>query len=682
MNGGGAARHAEAGFPFWVNDIDSFASVPQRHAPLSCSLLRLRDLFRCDVADPGECWQHILLSSYVTDLPWLLATVPELSAVTGKLVLLSGEKGTATLRRTTGDSSCPYTAASPLMDRVNPFMAALREQARATSALHTTLSRERLAVLEPPLPVAFGTHHTKMALCVNGRGLRVSIFTANLVEQDWCRKSQGIYVQDFPWKTATVRSNDDSADATMVETATSSTSNSNNGSNTFTKGAEFVAHLRHYLMQCGVSLAAACASPTDAASAAGPLGIFETDFLSHIDFSAAAVWLVSSVPGTYAHGEVCPGYRVGLCRLAEVLRRSALTMATSPASVDLSWQYSSQGSLNPAFLNSLQAAMCGESAAVIESGDAPRGVRDVQVVYPTEEEVRNSWEGWRGGMSLPLRVQCCHEFVNARLHRWGSSEEGHTAKRAFPRPPKVAAAHASREDAVDVDGVDIDGGEETTASLAGSCAADRQFALPHIKSYAAVAPDRSCVRWFLLTSANLSQAAWGSLSRKVNQRGSRQQLVRSYELGVLYDSHSAIYPSASSWFSVVAESKIELPNARNSRAMLYETPLGVDTQDVCLYIPYNLLCPTPYASTAALRAHRHAPDEGEQAVEEAALDFSDVPWVLDMPHRGKDAYGLEVEEAFESIVSPNLSKWQPRTRAMDTAPLRSIGAPRKRMREA
>ncbi|CBZ30114.1 tyrosyl-DNA phosphodiesterase-like protein [Leishmania mexicana MHOM/GT/2001/U1103] len=682
MNGGGATRHAEACFPFWVNDVGSFTSVPQGRAPSSCSLLRLRDLFRCDLADPGECWQHILLSSYVTDLRWLLATVPELSAVTGKLVVLSGEKGTATLRRTTGDPSSPYTATSPLMDRVNPFMAALREQARATSALHTTLSRERLAVLEPPLPVAFGTHHTKMALCVNSRGLRISIFTANLVEQDWCWKSQGIYLQDFPWKAATECSNDVAAGATVVKTAASSTSKGGNGSNTLTKGAEFVAHLRNYLMQCGVSLTTACASPTDAVSAAGPLGIFETDFLSHIDFSAAAVWLISSVPGTCAYGEVAPGYRVGLCRLAEVLRRSALTMATAPASVDLSWQYSSQGSLNLAFLNSLQAAMCGESVSVIESGDTPRGVRDVQVVYPTEEEVRNSWEGWRGGGSLPLRVQCCHEFVNARLHRWGSSEEGHTAKRAFPRPAKVAAAHASREDAVDVDGVDSDGGEGTTASLTCSCAAYRQFALPHIKSYAAVAPDRSCVRWFLLTSANLSQAAWGSLSRKMNQRGSRQQLVRSYELGVIYDSHSAIHPSASSWFSVVSKTKIELPSARNSRAMLYETPLGVETQNVCLYTPYNLLCPTPYASTAALRARRDAPVEGEQAVAGSTLDCSDVPWVLDMPHRGRDAYGLDFEEAFESSVSPNLSKWQPRTRAMETAPLHNIGAPRKRTREA
>ncbi|KAG5493739.1 hypothetical protein JIQ42_02114 [Leishmania sp. Namibia] len=681
MRGGGAARHSEVGFPFWVNDVVPFASALQRDATRSCSLLRLRDLFRCDVTDPSECWQYVLLSSYMTDFRWLLATVPELSAVTGRLVLLSGEKGTATLRHTSGESSLLYTTASPLLDRANPMVSALREHAQAASSLHTTLSRERLVVLEPPLPLSFGTHHTKMALCVNGRGLRVSIFTANLLEEDWCWKSQGIYVQDFPWKTVTECCEGGSAGAAEVA-AIASNRGSSNSSDTATRGTEFAEHLRHYLTRCGLSLSAAFASPTAAASAAGPLGIFETDFFSLIDFSAAAVWLVSSVPGTYPHGEVSPGYRVGLCRLAEVLRRSAHTTATVPASVDLSWQYSSQGSLNPAFLNSLQAAMCGESVAAIESGDVPRGVRDVQVVYPTEEEVRNSWEGWRGGASLPLRVQCCHEFVNQRLHRWGSSADGHTGEPELRRRAQVVPSHASREDAVDVDASDSDGGEETMASAMGSCAAYRQFVLPHIKSYAAVAPDRSCIRWFLLTSANLSQAAWGSLSGKVKRRGSRQQLVRSYELGVLYDSSSAIDLAVSSRFSVVAKSKIELPTARNSRAVLYEAPLGGDARAVCLYIPYNLLCPTPYASTAALRAHRCATREGVETIAAAMLDCRDVPWVLDMPHRGRDAYGREVEEAFESTFPPPLSKWQPRMRTIETAPLLNAGAARKRTREA
>ncbi|KAG5495273.1 hypothetical protein JKF63_02329 [Porcisia hertigi] len=682
MSGCGIGRPAETGFPFWVNDVDAFAFVPGRDATSPCSLLRLRDLFRCNLADPTECWQYVLLSSYKTDFRWLLATVPELSAVTGKLVMLSGEKGTATLRRTAGKASSPFTTTSPLLDHRNPFLTALREHTQSASVLDAPLPRDRLAVLEPPLPLAFGTHHTKMAMCVNGKGLRVSIFTANLLEQDWCWKSQGIYVQDFPWKRVAGIVKNHSAGSTTGSGTASSCSNGTHDSSTSTKGTAFVEHLRHYLVQCGVGLSAAFVS-LEAATAAGPLGIFETDFFSHIDFSAAAVWLVSSVPGTYLHGEVCPGYRVGLCRLAEVLRLSEPTRTTAPARVDLSWQYSSQGSLNQAFLNSLQAVMCGESVSLIESGEAPSGVRDVKVVYPTEEEVRNSWEGWRGGGSLPLRAKCCHEFVNERLHRWGGNADFCSPRPELQQSSKLLAAHTSREDALDVDGVDSDGGEEVTASRVSSCAPYWQFSMPHIKSYAAVTLDRSSIHWFLLTSMNLSQAAWGAVGGRVKNRDSRQQVVRSYELGVLYDSHSVIDPSASPLFSVVANSVIELPTARNSRDVLYETPLGIDARRVCVYLPYNLLRPVPFASTVALQAHRRACNNYRETITTAtALDCRDVPWVVDMPHQGCDAYGCQIGEAFERTDPLPLSKWVPRLRDTATAPLLSAHARRKRRREA
>lgn len=51
--------------------------------------------------------------------------------------------------------------------------------------------------------------------------------------------------------------------------------------------------------------------------------------------------------------------------------------------------------------------------------------------------------------------------------------------------------------------------------------------MPHIKSYAAV-DGQGRPLWLLLTSANLSKAAWGS----ANADG-RSQLVASFELGVL-----------------------------------------------------------------------------------------------------------------------------------------------------
>ena len=59
----------------------------------------------------------------------------------------------------------------------------------------------------------------------------------------------------------------------------------------------------------------------------------------------------------------------------------------------------------------------------------------------------------------------------------------------------------------------------------------RARAAPHIKTYGRVTPHRT-FDWFLLTSANLSKAAWGTQEGKSPNTGLR---IRSYEAGVLLD---------------------------------------------------------------------------------------------------------------------------------------------------
>lgn len=54
--------------------------------------------------------------------------------------------------------------------------------------------------------------------------------------------------------------------------------------------------------------------------------------------------------------------------------------------------------------------------------------------------------------------------------------------------------------------------------------------MPHIKSYAAIKPDGTTL-WLLITSANLSKAAWG----RKNHDGA-SSVILSYELGVLMHS--------------------------------------------------------------------------------------------------------------------------------------------------
>lgn len=52
--------------------------------------------------------------------------------------------------------------------------------------------------------------------------------------------------------------------------------------------------------------------------------------------------------------------------------------------------------------------------------------------------------------------------------------------------------------------------------------------MPHIKTYTRVSSDLQHTQYFLLSSANLSKAAWGCL-----QKDGSQLFIRSYELGIL-----------------------------------------------------------------------------------------------------------------------------------------------------
>lgn len=71
--------------------------------------------------------------------------------------------------------------------------------------LHCLLPLQRSKIAnwilhKPSLPIAYGTHHSKAMLLVYPTGVRVIIHTANLISIDWNNKSQGLWMQDFPWK--------------------------------------------------------------------------------------------------------------------------------------------------------------------------------------------------------------------------------------------------------------------------------------------------------------------------------------------------------------------------------------------------------------------------------------------------------------------------------------------------
>lgn len=97
----------------------------------------------------------------------------------------------------------------------------------------------------------------------------------------------------------------------------------------------------------------------------------------------------------------------------------------------------------------------------------------------------------------------------------------------------------------------------------------RSGAIPHIKTYCRVDEDMTRAHWFLLTSANLSKAAWGVL-----QKNASQLHIRSWELGVLLVSGSRSIRLENSIFShLLDEEKASTSKAEASLTLPYDLPL-------------------------------------------------------------------------------------------------------------
>lgn len=195
------------------------------------------------------------------------------------------------------------------------------------------------------------------------------------------------------------------------------------------------------------------------------------------DLSEARVYLVGSTPGRYLGSDM---ERWGHLRL-----RKLLYDHTDPVPREESWpvigQFSSIGSMGldktKWLTGEFQRTMTTLGKSSLRS-DPP-----MHLVYPSVEDVRTSLEGYPAGGSLPYSIQTAQKqlWLHSFFHRWKATATG------------------------------------------------RSHAMPHIKTYMRASPDFTQLAWFLVTSANLSKAAWGAMEKK-----NTQVMVRSYELGVLY----------------------------------------------------------------------------------------------------------------------------------------------------
>ncbi|CAN6811184.1 unnamed protein product [Brassica oleracea] len=428
-----------------------------------------------------------ILSNYMVDLDWLLSACPKLVNIP-QVMVIHGE----------GDARQEY------IQRKKP----------ANWILH-----------KPRLPISFGTHHSKAIFLVYPRGVRVVVHTANLIHVDWNNKSQGLWMQDFPFKD-----DDDDKDST--------------------KSCGFEDDLVDYL--------AVLKWPEFTASLPG-LGNVKINaaFFRKFDYSNATVRLVASVPGYHTGSNM---RKWGHMKLRTILQECVFDreFRRSP----LVYQFSSLGSLDEKWLAEFGASL---SSGITEDR-TPLGHGDPLIIWPTVEDVRCSLEGYAAGNAIPSPLKNVEKpFLKKYWAKW-------------------KADHSARS-----------------------------RAMPHIKTFTRYSDQK--LAWFLLTSSNLSKAAWGAL-----QKNNSQLMIRSYELGVLFlpspvktqGCSFSCTDNNSSTKKVKQETKGEVEKRSKLVTMTWQGNRD-SPEIISLPVPYQLP-PKPYSS-------------------------EDVPWSWDRGYSKKDVYG-------------------------------------------
>jgi tyrosyl-DNA phosphodiesterase-1 len=300
------------------------------------------------------------------------------------------------------------------------------------------------------------------------------------------------------------------------------------------------------------------------------------------DYSSAYVVLIPSVPGQHGsdvYGDF--GYLKLRRAIAENVcpRRPDGGMGTA-AAVPIVCQFSSIGSLNKLWLDRFLSAIDSSSTLRYDpikdhdrakkgEGDAAKTMPPpplssrMKIVWPTVEEIRTSVEGYDAGHAIPGRVaNLDKDFLRPLYHRWSSNNNNGGGG---GEDPFKTARHA-----------------------------------PHIKSYVqpSSASGDNDIEWFVLSSHNLSIAAWGQLQKPPAQsrKDDKVLFMCNWELGVFMSPATL----AKANHPAVADKTVRLvayPGPSSSVINVDDSDDDENNEDsttvIILPIPYDVN-PTPY----------------------------------------------------------------------------------------
>ena len=247
------------------------------------------------------------------------------------------------------------------------------------------------------------------------------------------------------------------------------------------------------------------------------------------DFSAINAFFVGSVPGSHVVQRMDPFQNWGHAFVAKILCKHNEHPNESDyqdENAEVILQSSSIGSLGPMLENSflMELATSLNASSLRSTKNIPKNVR---MVYPTKENVFNAYGGpLYGGGCLPYsrKTNIKQPWLKKNMCQWDSEEIHRT--RAMPHI-------------------------KTYTKLSGFCIETK-----HDKR-------RPKASFYLLTSANVSKAAWGSLNKAEDKL-----FIQSYEAGIL------LLPKFTHGFSHYSYSvTAEAPTKPAELVLPYDLPL-------------------------------------------------------------------------------------------------------------
>jgi tyrosyl-DNA phosphodiesterase 1 len=513
----------------------------------------------------------VLVATYILDVNCLFAELPELAFVPNIIIIYEYKDP---------DPDGVEEHWTEIARRKNRTLLFVQRSPKAEP--RTKFNKNNNHQTANPLTclMEYGCHHTKMFLVKYRSGrLRVNIHTSNLRSQDIHLKCQGAFIQDFLPKTQ--QQLDCFKTSDFEET--------------------LVTYLESYCILNRLSWTQQYPSTTNA-TPSGNLRSEETlvQHLQTYDFSTAVGVLIPSIPGYHkpyveknSEGESLGYLKVQQCIQQYCNKRPTTNNNQKKKNQGLAGpivcQFSSIGSLSVAYLGKLLGAWNASLVANNNNYDNnnnkknPKGIPDAsfQIVWPTLQEVVTSVEGINGGGSIPGRTKnLIKPFVRRCLHKWRSMSDSE----------RVAGV--------------LGGNINTTPH--GNHTLGKGCNVPHIKTYYQISSkvrgmdnddddddddddEREEMEWFVLSSHNLSKAAWGEIqNRRVD---GRVLVIQHWELGVFVSPVTLGVDGMGPLPSPVEEESTKISSTVASAVrMIPTTQFNVDTTDH----PSRVNIPLPY----------------------------------------------------------------------------------------